>query len=58
MTREGSVKSRRDMQEMLEKGIADGLFVKTINIDLAISVLFTTRLRPSPCARTSFCPRA
>ena len=42
LLREGSVKSRRDMQEMLEKGIADGLFVKTINIDLAISVLYYT----------------
>ena len=27
MTREGTAKSRRDLQEMLEKGIADGLFV-------------------------------
>ena len=26
MTREGTAKSRRDLQEMLEKGIADGLF--------------------------------
>ena len=40
--RVGSVKSRRDMQEMLEKGIADGLFVRTINIDLAITVLYYT----------------
>ena len=42
LLREGSVKSRRDMQEMLEKGIADGLFVRTINIDLAITVLYYT----------------
>ena len=28
--------------EMLEKGIADGLFVRTINIDLAITVLYYT----------------
>ena len=27
MTREGTAKSRRDLQDMLEKGIADGLFV-------------------------------
>ena len=33
---------RRDLQEMLEKGIADGLFVDTINLDLAISVLYYT----------------
>ena len=42
MTREGTAKSRRDLQEMLEKGIADGLFVDTINLDLAISVLYYT----------------
>ena len=41
-TREGTAKSRRDLQEMLEKGIADGLFVDTINLDLAISVLYYT----------------
>ncbi len=39
---EGSVKSRRDLRDMLERGIADGLFVETINIDLAISVLYYT----------------
>lgn len=42
MVREGSAKSRRDLQDMLEKGIADGLFVGTINLDLAISVLYYT----------------
>ena len=42
MMREGTVKSRRDLQDMLEKGIADGLFVDTINFDLAISVLYYT----------------
>ena len=35
-------KMTRDLQEMLEKGIADGLFVDTINLDLAISVLYYT----------------
>ena len=39
---EGSVKSRRDLRDMLEQGIADGLFVETINVDLAISVLYYT----------------
>lgn len=39
---EGSLKSRRDMRQMLERGIADGLFVATFNIDLAISVLYYT----------------
>lgn len=42
MVREGSAKSRRDLQDMLEKGIGDGLFVGTINLDLAISVLYYT----------------
>ena len=32
MTREGSAKSRRDLQDMLEKGIADGLVVDTMQI--------------------------
>lgn len=39
---EGSAKSRRDLRQMLERGIADGLFVATINIELAISVLYYT----------------
>lgn len=42
LLREGSLKSRRDMRQMLEQGIADGLFVATFNIDLAISVLYYT----------------
>lgn len=42
LLREGSAKSRRDLRQMLEQGIADGLFVATINIDLAISVLYYT----------------
>ncbi len=42
LQREGSMKSRRDLRQMLEQGIADGLFVATINIDLAISVLYYT----------------
>lgn len=42
MVREGSAKSRRDLQDMLETGIADGLFVDTFNIELAISLLYYT----------------
>lgn len=42
MIREGSAKSRRDLREMLEKGIADGLFVDSFNIELTISVLYYT----------------
>lgn len=39
---EGAAKSRRDLRQMLERGIADGLFVAAINIELAISVLYYT----------------
>lgn len=42
LLREGLAKSRRDLRRMLEQGIADGLFVATIHIDLAISVLYYT----------------
>ena len=42
LLREGSSKSRQDLRSMLERGISDGLFVATINIDLAISVLYYT----------------
>lgn len=42
MSREGAAKSRRDLKEMLELGIADGLFVDTFNIELAISLLYYT----------------
>lgn len=39
---EGGEKNRADFRTMLEKGIADGLFIDSINIDLAISVLYYT----------------
>lgn len=42
MASEGAAKSRRDLKEMLELGIADGLFVETFNIELAISLLYYT----------------
>lgn len=42
LLREGSAKSRCDLGAMLRQGIADGLFVESINIDLAISVLYYT----------------
>ena len=42
LLREGSARSRQDLRKMLEQGIRDGLFVATINIDLAISVLYYT----------------
>ena len=42
MASEGSAKSRRDLKEMLELGIADGLFVETFNLELAISLLYYT----------------
>lgn len=42
LLREGSAKSRCDLGTMLRQGIADGLFVESINIDLAISVLYYT----------------
>ena len=42
LLREGSAKSRCDLEGMLRQGIADGLFVETINVDLAISVLYYT----------------
>ena len=42
LLREGSAKSRCDLGNMLRQGISDGLFVETINIDLAISVLYYT----------------
>ncbi|WP_295935582.1 TetR/AcrR family transcriptional regulator [uncultured Alistipes sp.] len=38
----GMVKNRRSLRCMLEQGIADGLFIDYINIDLAISVLYYT----------------
>ena len=42
LLREGTLKSRQDMRQMLERGIADGLFVATFHIDLAITVLYYT----------------
>ena len=40
--REGSVRNREELRAMLRQGIADGLFIGSINIDLAISVLYYT----------------
>lgn len=40
MLREGTAQNRRDFRDMLEQGIADGLFIDNFNIDLAISVLY------------------
>ncbi len=42
LLREGSAKSRCDLGNMLRQGIADGLFVETINVELAITVLYYT----------------
>lgn len=38
----GMEKNRTEMRQMLGQGIEEGLFVATINIDLAISVLYYT----------------
>lgn len=37
---EGSERNRQEFRDMLEEGIAEGFFVDTINVDLAISVLY------------------
>lgn len=42
LMREGNAQSRLDLQQMLETGIAEGLFTGTFNIDLAITVLYYT----------------
>lgn len=42
LMREGSVRNREELRAMLRQGIADGLFIGSINIDLAISVLYYT----------------
>lgn len=42
LLREGFEKDRCEFRAMLDRGIADGLFVDTINIELAISVLYYT----------------
>lgn len=39
---EGAEKNRRNIREMLEKGIADGFFVADFNLDLAITMLYHT----------------
>ena len=41
---EGAEKNRRNIREMLEKGIADGFFVADFNLDLAITMLYHTAL--------------
>ncbi|WP_304581784.1 TetR/AcrR family transcriptional regulator [uncultured Alistipes sp.] len=40
--RGGSEKNRADFREMIEQGIADGLFIDNIDIELAITVLYYT----------------
>ena len=42
LMREGSVRNREELRAMLRQGIADGLFIGSIDIDLAISVLYYT----------------
>jgi len=42
LMREGSEKNRADLRRMLEQGIADGLFIDRIDIELAITVLYYT----------------
>ncbi len=42
LMREGSEKNRADFREMIEQGIADGLFIDNIDIELAITVLYYT----------------
>lgn len=42
LTREGTEKNRQEFRAMLRQGIADGLFIDRINIDLAINVLYYT----------------
>lgn len=39
---EGAEKNRRNIREMLEKGIDDGFFVADFNLDLAITMLYHT----------------
>lgn len=40
--RERDERNRKGLHEYLEKGVADGLFVKDINIELALSLLYHT----------------
>ncbi len=42
LVRENAEIHRRSLREMLERGISDGLFISTINVELAISVLYYT----------------
>ena len=42
LMREGSEKNRADFRQMLEQGIADGLFIGNIDVELAITVLYYT----------------
>jgi len=42
LLREGSEKNRADFRQMLREGIAGGLFIGSIDIELAISVLYYT----------------
>ncbi len=42
LMRGGSEKNRADFREMIEQGIADGLFIDNIDIELAITVLYYT----------------
>lgn len=42
LTREGTEKNRLEFRVMLMQGIAEGLFIDRINIDLAINVLYYT----------------
>lgn len=42
LTREGTEKNRLEFRRMLTQGIAEGLFIDRINIDLGINVLYYT----------------
>lgn len=42
LVRENMAKSRQDLSNMLAQGIAEGFFLPTINVELAISVLYYT----------------
>lgn len=42
LMREGGERNRADLRGMLEEGIAQGLFIRSFNLDLAISVLYYT----------------
>lgn len=42
LMREGTRKNRERLREMLDQGIAEGLFIRNFNIELAITVLYYT----------------